>query len=542
MRPQNLIYAVDERPPWSAALLLGLQHAALATSGFVIARMVAGAAGVAPHEAVAFVTVTALACGVTTILVSLSSRYVGSGYFCAAVSGPAFFVAACLAAKTGGLALVCGMTLMAGLCQIFLARALPRLRDLFPPEVVGLVALMVGYSALRFAVPLFLGHSPADLAAAQHPANVPVHGRAVLVAAVTLAAMIGPIVWLGGRWRLYSILFGVAVGCLLAALLGLLDRDHLQPLADAPWVALPPVGSFGWSFDASMVLPFLVAVICSTLKGVSDLTVCQMVNDSKWERVAIGPVSGGVAGIGVGNVIVGLTGGLGFATSSGNIGLSVLSGATSRILAFVMGGLLIAFAFLPKFAALFICLPTPVLGACLVLATVFMIVAGLQILGLRPLDMRRIFVIGITLSFALSIDVVPELYKGLPPWLAPFFDSSLAAGTVLAIVLNALLRFGTAHTVELTVAPGQNARDVIAPVLTERGKAHGARKDAIDLAITTSAATVEHLRDDGLAAGDITLRVFFDEFSIDIDVFHAPLPASTEDYDASASIRLHFVQ
>jgi NCS2 family nucleobase:cation symporter-2 len=531
MRPPNLIYSVEERPPWGEALALGLQHAAFAAAGLVTARAVASEAGAGPHEVIAFVTLTALACGIATLLISLDTRLAGSGYFCAAISGPAFFVAAAMAARSGGLALVCGMTLMAGLCQIFLARALPRLRDLFPPEVVGLVALMVGYTALRFAVPLFLGYSAAG----------GINGRALIVAVVTLAVMIAPIVWLGGRWRLYAVLGGLGVGYLLSAALGLFNPSDAQALGEAPWAALPPVASFGWDFDSAMVLPFLVAVLCATLKGVSDLTICQMVNDARWERMAIGPVSGGITGLGIGNAVAGLAGGMGLATSSGNVGLSVLSGATSRVLAFVMGGVLIALAFLPKFAALFLCMPAPVLGACLILATVFMLVAALQIMGLRPLDMRRIFVIGISLSFALSIDVMPQLYRDLPRWIAPFFDSSLAAGTVLAIALNALLRFGMAHTVEVIVPAGRNARDVIAPALTERGKAHGARKDVLDLAVTTVAGTVERLRADGLAPGDVTLRAFFDEFAVDIEVLHAPA-AHQDESDATVSVRLHFPQ
>jgi len=246
MNPAALRYDAAARPPPGVTLLLALQHATVASVGFITARAVAGVAGADAAQTVAFITLTALATGLATILVSLNRRALGSGYFCAAVAGPVFFVAASLAAAKGGLALVCGMTLMAGLFQVFLARALPRLRTLFPPEVVGLVALMLGFSALRFAIPLFLDHPP-------HAGGINPSG--LLVAVLTFALMVVPVVWLPGRARLYPLLIAIPAGYLLSVPFGLLDRSHWQTLCDAPWGALPPVGAFGWSFDTALILP-----------------------------------------------------------------------------------------------------------------------------------------------------------------------------------------------------------------------------------------------------------------------------------------------
>jgi NCS2 family nucleobase:cation symporter-2 len=51
--------------------------------------------------------------------------------------GPAFFAASVLAAKTGGLSLMWGMTALAGCFQAGLSRVIHRLRALFPAEVTG---------------------------------------------------------------------------------------------------------------------------------------------------------------------------------------------------------------------------------------------------------------------------------------------------------------------------------------------------------------------------------------------------------------------
>jgi xanthine permease XanP len=79
-------------------------------------------------------------------------------------------------------------------------------------------------------------------------------------------------------------------------------------------------------------------------------------------------------------------------------------------------------------------------GAIIVFVICFMLMAGLQIiLGSKP-DTRRTFVIGTALCFGLSLDMLPDLYAHLAPWLRPFFESSLTLATVMAVALNQLLR------------------------------------------------------------------------------------------------------
>jgi len=46
------------------------------------------------------------------------------------------------------------------------------------------------------------------------------------------------------------------------------------------------------------------------------------------------------------------------------------------------------------------------------------------------------------LIFGLSLQAVPELYAQVVPWLRPLFGSALTLATVLAVMLNLLLRIG----------------------------------------------------------------------------------------------------
>jgi NCS2 family nucleobase:cation symporter-2 len=99
--------------------------------------------------AVAFVLGSMLAGGLGTILQALVHGPVGSGYLCPNLTGPAFVPASLMAARSGGLALVCGMTVVAGVFQVLLSRTIRHLRALLPPEVTGVIVLMVGLSLVR---------------------------------------------------------------------------------------------------------------------------------------------------------------------------------------------------------------------------------------------------------------------------------------------------------------------------------------------------------------------------------------------------------
>jgi len=46
------------------------------------------------------------------------------------------------------------------------------------------------------------------------------------------------------------------------------------------------------------------------------------------------------------------------------------------------------------------------------------------------------------LIFGLSLEALPDLYAHVPVWLRPLFDSSLTLSTILAVLLNQLLRLG----------------------------------------------------------------------------------------------------
>ncbi|MDD2637915.1 MAG: solute carrier family 23 protein, partial [Methanothrix sp.] len=323
-------------------------------------------------------------------------------------------------------------------------------------------------------------------------------------------------VWSRGKLRLYSVLVGMTIGYLASIPLGILTADHLTLFDKAPLAAVPHLDYFGWSFDVALLLPFLIAITCSTLKTIGDITTCQKINDAEWKRTDMKNVSQGIFADGLSVVFSGLVGTMGQSTSSSNIGLSIGTGATSRRIAFSIGVLLALLAFLPKLAMIFVVMPEPVMGATLIYSVSFMIVAGFQIIMSRMLDARRTFLVGIPLILGLSVDVLPGLYDTVPPILSPIFSSSLSLAAVLVVLLNLLFRIGIAKRGQLVLRPGVDDADSIFNFMERQGSAWGARREVIFRAISATNELFEAVSSSKLAEGDIDVDVAFDEFNLDV--------------------------
>ena len=258
-KPPELVYGVEDKPPLLTCLLLGLQHIFIITIVLVFPVVIVRSIGGTPEQAGFFVSMSMLASGVGTILQALKKKGIGSGYLCPSVCGPSYLPASLLAAQTGGLSLLFGMTAIAGSFEVLLSRIMHRLRALFPTEVTGLVVLMVGIAVIPIAISNFMGIDATDTVT-KNPE--------LIVGFVTLGTMVGLNVWSKGKLKLYSVLIGMILGYICAFLLGILNVSHIELFRQAPLIAFPNPEYFGWSFDLTLLVPFLIVMICSSLKSV----------------------------------------------------------------------------------------------------------------------------------------------------------------------------------------------------------------------------------------------------------------------------------
>ncbi len=510
MKPTTLTYGVDDTPPLATLAILGFQQVLTAAAGWVM--MATSLAAFSPLEGDMqnILRMGMVVTGLGAILQANRRGFLGSGFLCPPIGSPAFFSTSLLAGGGYGLPTLFGMTAVAGAMEITLARLLPRLRPLFPPEVIGVVMTMVGITVLPVGFNRLLAEPSTLTSGADQASNI-------AVGIISLSAMMACTVWGRGVIKLFPILIGIIAGLATAFALRAIPPTAFHQVANEPWFNLPHRTVSSYAFEWSLLLPFMVACLAVSLKNVGDLTMCQKINDTDWKRTDMASVSRGATALGVINVMAGLLGTVSHNSSSSNVGLAVASGATSRTIAYSFGFLMMLCSFMPKLSAIITALPASTMGAAVIYCCCFMMLAGIQLLTSRLLDTRRILMAGCALAFGLSAGLLPDLYANAPPLLKPILNSPVSFSAVVALVLNYLMQIGNTRRTQLVLVAEADNYAMIRDGLLSFGESVAARKETIATATESLHHAMESITT-VLAVGKITVDVAFDEYNLDIDV------------------------
>ncbi len=519
-KPANIIYGVNDIPPFRTTLLLSVQHAILALVFIVYPLMLVSESGGTQLDAEGVVTASILAMAVGTFLQCLGRKGMGSGYLAVNLTTPIYLPVSIQAAKIGGLGLTFGMTVIAGIFSIVFSRFLKYFRHLFPAEVCGVAVVMLGISMVGPAVRRFLGlHG-----------NIYVDPYAFAVAFITLSLMVALSIWPRGHIRLYSVLIGLAAGYGAALWLGVTDLASLRAVMEGSFLALPTIPIPDWKFQWALLTPFLMTAMVSSLDTVACIITCQKINQTEWVRPDMATVSNGVLADGVGAAMAGALGTMGTGVSSAHIALSSATGATARRIGLLTAIVLLATAFVPPIAKLLSRMPGPVIGAVLVYAAAFLITSGMELIVSRMLDTRRIFMVGGSIIVGLAAIQLTELIQRLPPWLYSIVGSPFAVASLCAIALNLLFRIGTAQNASLHIEPQLISMSETVRFFESQGGAWGARRQVIQRVQAAVSELLETVILLELAEGAIDIQARFDEYHLDVVVLYPglPFPASEE--------------
>jgi NCS2 family nucleobase:cation symporter-2 len=507
-KPQHITYAADERPPLAVTAVSGLQHVGIIAIVLVYPLLLGREAGLSAGQTADVLAATMLILGLGAVLQSLGRGGLGAGYLCPPVCTAAYLAPSLLAVKAGGVSLAFGMLAFAGLIEAALSRLMRPLRPYLPPEISGLVVVLIAVALGSLAVRSLLGIGMPQ----------PEHLPHFFVAALTLGTMVSLSVWSRGTPRLFCALIGMAVGYVAAVANGALSAADLRTVEAAPFFALPGFATHGWAWDATLVLPFAVAALGNCVRTIGDVTICQKINDADWVRPDMKSISGGALASGVTNVLAGAVGAHGVSTSTSSVGLAAATGVASRQVGYAIGVVFVVLACMPKVSAVFLVMPAPVIGAATLFTSAIILINGLQIITSRLLDTRRTFVIGLSFMAAMSIELHPAFFAGLPAATQVFFTSSLVLGTVTALLLNLVFRIGVRRVQRLVVDPQRVDPVAIEAFMESNGAAWGARRDVIDRAGFDLAQSIETIVDSGVATGPLEVEASFDEFSLDLRV------------------------
>jgi len=513
-KPLNIVYGVDENPPLGVTAVSALQQVGLISIFLLFPVLVCREAQLSPGKTLDILSLSMLAMGAGAILPALARGPVGSGYLCPSIFTVAYLGPSLLALKAGGLSMVFGMTVFAGCVEAALSRLLRYMRALFPPEIAGLVVVLLGVTIGAIGIRYVLGADTAQ----------PVSARELAVAAISLGTMVALNVWTAGFLRMFCALLGMLAGYLAAALLGVLTGSDMKHVMDTPLVSVPSLGHIGWSFDTTLIWAFAVGALAACLKTIGNVTTCQKMNDAEWVRPDMHSISKGVLADGLGTVAAGMLGTVGVNSSPSAVGLAGATGVTSRRVAYAIGAIFFALAFLPKVASVLSIIPRPVMGAALVFSACFVFVNGVQIITSRLLDARRTFVIGLAFLAGISVDLLPGYFANVPAQFQPLVSSSLVVGMLAAVLLNLVFRLGVRQTGRLHIDPHAVNPVEVEAFMEARGAAWGARRDVIERASFNLAQSIETISDGCAPEGPLEIAASFDEFNLNVRVSYAGKP------------------
>ena len=503
-KPREILYLAHERPPLFATTALSFQHALVALS-LVIYLVISGKAMALPKEQLQnFVSLGIVVMALGTLLNSLTTR-LSAGHLIVQV--PAVMTMAVFISVVAdyGLNAAAGGILISGLCVLTFGRFVNKLRVMFPPEVMGVLLVLLGISLVPGGVDRSAGLAGAEV----------IQTDSTLIAASTLATITALSVWAPARLRVLAVFVGISIGLLVSALLGQFGAAELNAVASQPVFGLPvgayslPTPSLVWG----ATLPLLLVVMISAVNKVGAGVVMDKMNDKHWVRPDLPKIGRLLYGQGLMHLLSALTGTLPTNFSSANVGLTHATGVASRRVGVGAGLLLLIVAVLPQIIEFFILLPQAVVGAILIYTAAYMIVSGIELIMSRLLNSRRRATIGFSLAVGCAVFTVPELTAYVYPQLRPILGSGLVLGVSFATVMNLLFRIGiTSHGKLLLDSPHPGAQ--AQAFLEDSGADWGARRDVISRAGLAVGEALEALQTARVMSAASTLEASFDDYKL----------------------------
>ncbi len=420
-------YRLNDAMPWPQALLIAFQHLLAMFVGTITpATIVSGALSLPFEDRAYLINMSLVASGIGTLLQVMSFRGFGSGLLSITGTSFAFITPIILAGKTGGLALVFGMSLSMALVPLALAPFLPRLQRAFSPVVAGTVVLLIGL----LLIPTSMFGIGTPLPGEHAPATGLLAAGVVLALVVLLNALRLP--WA----KLSAALLALLVGFLLCLLVG----GVRPPEPGGAWFMLPQPLKYGLRFDAGFILPFGFCYIVTAIETLGDLTASSELSGEPtggptyWRRVR-----GGVFADGVNCALAALLNCFPSTTFAQNNGVIQMTGVASRRVGYLCGALLVVFGVLPGLGRWLASIPAPVIGGLTLVLFGLIAAAGVRILTRAQMGNREFFIVAVALGLGLGVDLHPEALKPLPLSVQLIFSSGISTGGLAALALNLLL-------------------------------------------------------------------------------------------------------
>ena len=473
------VHPVDERPPLTRLIPLGLQHVLVMYAGAVAVPLIIGRAlKLSPEQVALLISADLFCCGIVTLIQSLGvGRFVGirlpvmMGVTFAAV-GPMVAMANAQPGPDGARAIF-GAIIGAGILSVLIAPLMGRLLRFFPPVVTGTIIAIIGISLMRVGIGWAMG-GPAPLAqsvdvpklvamvdTAKATASAAAASAAATGASAPAMKLPGPVPMLDnpnygslenmaiagfvlvaillitrytrGFIANISVLLGIVAGCVLAVALGKMNFDKV---AKAHWFDVVTPFAFGMpTFDLVMILTMTLVMIVVMIESVGMFLA---LSDITGKPVSQAALTAGLRTDGLGTLIGGVFNTFPYTSFSQNVGLVGVTGVRSRYVCVAAGLIMVILGLLPKMAALVESVPQFVLGGAglvmfgMVAATGIRILANVDFKGNR----YNLYIVAISIGAGMIPLVAPRWSQHMAHALHPLLESGILLTAISAVLLN----------------------------------------------------------------------------------------------------------
>lgn len=441
----SVLFGVEQKPGRALTLALALQHVLILLMGIeLIPLMLAQIHDMSELELDSLTFTTMLAAATATLLQVFRFGKFGLGYTMFFGASGAYLACSHSAVNMGGVALLAGMSVLSAPVQVLYSYFFRYFRNIITPMVGGVVIMLAMVGLLKDSASLWAGiHDEGDAIYAE---SIMLR---LLIGVLTITVLIA-VEWFGGkRWRPWSLVIGVCVGCLASWGMGLF---HFQPVLSARWFGAPLLVAPDFHVLATpnhvtLLFTFMLSSLVTSVKYTGDAMALQQVSSTRSSertrsksKVDYDAVQGGLYSGALGSIISGLSGGMPITSHSANISFVQVSGVASRRVGIWGAAMLAVMAFCPKVTHLMSSLPSPVLGAVGVALVVHLFTTGLFLAMSDDLSYQKGLIIGFALSAGLIVQsgVFPSAI--FPSYLQPLTENGFAIGGLTAIILSAMSR------------------------------------------------------------------------------------------------------
>ena len=340
---------------------------------------------------------------------------------------------------------IMGASIIGGLFETVLGAFIKPLRRFFPSVVTGTVVLSIGLSLISVGINSFGGGNGAkDFGSLEN----------LFLAFVVLIVILFVKHWTKGYLSSSSILIGIIVGYIVAAIMGCVlphtavNAEGVEytkswvlnwnKVAEAKWIAIPKFMPVKPVFDLRAILPVLVMFVVTAVETVGDISGVMVGGVGR--EATDKELSGGVMCDGLGSSLAALFGVLPNTSFSQNVGLVTMTKIVNRFALATGAIFLILCGLFPKLAALISIMPQSVLGGAAVMMFSSIVISGIQLITKEPLTMRNITVVSVALGLGYGIGANSTVLSGLPEGIQLIFGGSgIVPAALVAIILNIAL-------------------------------------------------------------------------------------------------------